>query len=659
MTLRLIGEPPFARDAQGRLKSRIAVVFPLDEVLVTLPGIHATQRLAYLDVLNAERRESKLPPLTRQEEAAICDQSVDLVMVDDRMLIRPNPSRMDLAFHADESLQTLMPKSKIRFLFLWNEQVRMAIKRRGENWRISPLPRSPEELNHLVVSSRTAISGNEIYYYSQITGARLLTYQEFVRLGELDDVQLRLHLREVQQYATRVNRAGENEITFFMADKRFGGSDFAEHDFEAQPAEELRATFADLRQRFRAAVRPEYREDNLQNLGWRNHMVTALLGRDENVAPDEIILGLASEFFMQVQWLPGGRIEDGELIFDSICNDPRDCSPESQVARLYDAKCRGFIFNYVREFGDLEYINVGRVANSLSQRRAGPGRREVYIAELKQRGSPKEIIRILRMQKWGVREHLEEGKSLLDAMLESEDYTEFVLDRRLGCRQLGMNLTLCTAARRIGERYYGNRPEFHGQCISSPYFERDYIAGCATDKLPPHKLKNDEYALKLFRLLGQAAAPNMIVGRADSAGGMVFDDGDEVVIEDENQLPQEIIVSDHTSTFLDYRADLLRFAPGYARPINMRLGQLNYPEECAELYIEAFVVRFMRIQEEYLKRKRAFDLLFDHRRRDEAGSFAFRWERVLERLAASDPVAIGRAIREHIRLGQAAVPVTT
>ena len=80
------------------------------------------------------------------------------------------------------------------------------------------------------------------------------------------------------------------------------------------------------------------------------------------------------------------------------------------MRRLCDEKCREFIFNFVREFGDLEYVNIGRVVGSLSQRGKTPGRRDVYIAQVKQQGIKDEIVKIIRMQKWGIREHLDEGK---------------------------------------------------------------------------------------------------------------------------------------------------------------------------------------------------------------------------------------------------------
>ena len=117
--------------------------------------------------------------------------------------------------------------------------------------------------------------------------------------------------------------------------------------------------------------------------------------------------------------------------------------------------------------------------------------------------------------------------------------------------------------------------------IWSPYFERDYIRGMATDKIPPQRLADAAFASRLARLLGQAAAPNMIVGRCDLQGRVVFDDGDEVVIENEAGLPVEIVVADQTGTFADYRTDLEHFAAEYAEPVNRRLPLLADPEEFA------------------------------------------------------------------------------
>ena len=62
MAPRIIGDHPLARDPSGKLRSRIGTVFPRSRTIVTLPGIHAMQRMAYLDLLAAERAAAGQPP---------------------------------------------------------------------------------------------------------------------------------------------------------------------------------------------------------------------------------------------------------------------------------------------------------------------------------------------------------------------------------------------------------------------------------------------------------------------------------------------------------------------------------------------------------------------------------------------------------------------
>lgn len=650
MLPRIIGEPPLTKDAQGKLRSRIATAFPYGNTIVTLPGIHATQRMAYLDMVRRDRLVHGLGPLTRQEEVQEWDNSVDLIMEDDTILIRPEPSNMPLAFRADDLLQELVPKHQVKFLLVRDERVRAAIKQRGECWRISPLPKTPHEMKRMIAASRIAIRGRETYYYSTATGTRLLTYDAFRQLESLGEAALRQHLAEIREFSAGVNRHGNPEVSFFMAAPSLSKADFAPHDFATLAGEQLRAVYEMLRQRFYDAVPPEFRQDDLDSPEWRNPMYAALIGEDEKAVSEESLLGLSSEFFMQIEWLPGGRIEEGELIFDPVFESAEE-SNDAGLRRLCDQKCRGFIFNFVREYGDLEYVNIGRVVASLSHRAQAPGRRDVYLAQIKQHGIQEEIVRIIRMQKWGIRERLDEGKPLLDAIIQSEEYTEYILDRRLGCRQLGMNLPPRTTAKRIGERYQSPRRDLGGADIWSPYFERDYIRGMATDKIPQQKLADEAFAARLARLLGQAAAPNMIVGRCDLEGRVVFDDGDEVLVENEAGLPVEIVVSDQTGTFADYRSDLQSFAADYAAPVNRRAPCLANPREFADRYIEAFVARFDKVQLEYRKRKRAFDTLFKHRPRSEAGSLAYRWECLLDRLRRADPRKLGDLIRGHFAIG--------
>ncbi len=642
-----LGDDPFAKDASGKLKMRIGTAFSKGNTVVTLPGIHATQRQAYLAFLNQERRSAGLELLSKQEERDLWNGAVDLIFEDNAILIRPDPDGMSLAFEADGLLQGFISKHRIKFLGLLNKKVREAIKERGELWRITPLPKSPNEMKHMIRESQVGIGGREIYFYSMTTGTRFLTYQRFAELGKLDEASLRDHLLEIREFCTQTNALGHPELDFFLTDQSFSKADFIPHDFRTLDSNQLRFVFEMLREKFFASVSAEFRRDDPENAEWRNSMVAALIGQEEETVSEETLLGLSPEFFMQIEWLPGGCIEDGELVLDSILEEAMN-TEDDELKRLCDEKPQKFIFNFVREHGDLEYVNTGRVIGSLSRRPAFYGRRGVYIVVLKLRGSNREMVRIIRMQKYGVREYLDEGRELLDAMLRSEEYTQYILDRRLGCRQLGMNLPRQVTAKRISEHYaiHGG----HGFVIWTPYFERDYIRGIATDKVPSGRFENGDFAQQFARLLGRAAAPNVIVGRSDLGGNPLFDDGDEVLIEDSRRIPVEIVVADHTGTFNDYLNKLEHFAVEYARPVNRRTEFLPNPKEFAGAYLEAFVERFSRIQDDYRKRRKAFDTLFKYRPRDVAGSFAFRWERVLARMDKTDPSELARLIRENLMI---------
>ena len=129
----------------------------------------------------------------------------------------------------------------------------------------------------------------------------------------------------------------------------------------------------------------------------------------------------------------------------------------------------------------------------------------------------------------------------------------------------------------------------------------------------------------------------------------MFDDGDEIVLEDPRTgLPPEIVVGDPTGSFVDYRRGLVEMAADYARPVKLRQGKVPKLRAFAEAYLRAFRERFGQLQGDYRKRPRAFDSLFKHCRYDPAGSFAYRWECVLRRLNATDTDALTLAIRRHI-----------
>ena len=650
MALEILGAPPFERDAEGRLKARVATIFLRQKVLVTLPGIHAWQRGAFLAYLAPKRSAAGLPPLSFAEEEQECAASVDLFIEPDCIQIRPDPAQMKLAFEADELLQELVSKRRIKFLFVLNGQVQRAIKARGECWRISALPQSREGMHKLIEESKVAIRERPAYYYNRVTGTKFLTYSEFARLETVDGAELVRVLEEIAEYSAKLNRLGNPEVDFFAADPaRFGAKDFAGFRPAAGAAgNEVRVKYAELKARFGEAVAPEFRVDDPRAESWRARMFSALVSQRDETLTEEVLGGLSPEFFLQVGWLPGGRFEEGEFIFDALFDEADQHPEDADLARLCDPNAKGFIFNFIREYGDLEYVNIGRIGSSLSVRPLIEGRRGVYIAELKVRNTPAPIVRFIRMQKWGIRERLDQGKGLLQAIIESEEYTDYVLDRRLGCRQFGMNLVPRVSMQRVSEIYTGLNPAARGQLIWAPYFERDYIHGIATDKIPSSRYANEAYALRLAQLLGKAAAVNLVVGRAYEKGDrVVFDDGDEVVIERPDGLPQELVVTDHSGAFDDYQRPLLEFAKDYAKPVNSRLAFVSHPRQFAEAYLASLLDEFARIQGDYRKRRRAFDTLFKHCRYDKGGSFSYRWECVLKRLDQTEAQLLTDAIRMH------------
>lgn len=651
MTLRIIGESPLGRPGANVPPVRIGTVFPFAGVLVTLPGIHATQRLAYVQDLNARRQQAGQPPLTEEEEVNEWAQSVDLIIEGSHILIRPDPDNMPLAFEADELLQELVSKQKIRFLMLSDVRVRQAIKERGECWRINPLPQTATEMALMIQNARMSVGSAVSYFYNHITGTKHLTVQEFARLGTLPAPELAQALQEIRDLLQQHNRLYNPEVDFFASPDFQPGPGPEAPLPQCEPAE-AQAYHAAALARLRAAVPADLQHDDPNNLVWRNQMFAALVGKRDQSPPEEILLGLSPEFFMQIEWVPGGRILHGELIFDSLFDEFEAQPNDPELRALCDERAKGFLFNLLREFTDIEYINVGRVVTSLS-RRGGvfAGRRGVFLIEMKRVGSAQPIVRILRMQKWGIWEHLDENKDLCWSIMEAEDYTEYILDRRLGCRQLGMSLPTQMTTRKIVERYQGSNGHYFGRLIWATYFEREYVRGVASDKILPSRYLSQEYGLRLARLLGQAAAANIIVGRMTvDTQTVLFDDGDEIIIENKDGLPMELIVADHTGTFTDFKTDLLQLAADYAKPVNRRLQHLANPREFAEIYLRSFLAKFQEIQDEFRMRRRAFQSLFNLLHREEPGSFGFRWEHVLARLDRTDAVALANAIRAKVQL---------
>ena len=651
MQIEVIGPHPLARDEQGQPLTRIGTLFIGAQALVTQsPGVHAWQRLSFIDHLNAQRAAVAQPPLNPEEELAVSANSVDLFFDTDNILIRPDPDHMELAFAADELLQGIASKRQVKFLSVSDPRVREAIKRRGECWRLGSIPKSHEGKARLILGSRVGIRGLPIYYYNRLTGTRWLTCQEFENLGGLAPRELARHLQEIADHSIQRNRLGRPELDFFAADlRRFGAREFAGVVFDQLPPEQLHPKFEELKTHFRSAVHEAFRQDDCHSKAWCERMLSTLFLDGDEAQTERVLSGLSPEFYLQVEWLAGGRFEEGEFMLDSVFDEAAARPNDAGLRRLCDPRAKEIIFNLIRDYGDLEYINLGTVPESLSlDRPQKDGRRGVFLVELRARSESQPIKRFLRLQKWGVWEHLDEGKDLLVSLQESDEYTDYWLDRRLGCRQLSMNLCSRVLMRRLREDYQGRRDRFRGQSIRTTYFEREYLPGMATDKLPLDRFTRPGYAVKFSALLGRAAAPALIVGRSLDGRHSAFDDGDEVVREADDGLPSEIMVGDHSGAFSEYKLPLESFAADYARPINRRDTLVPNSAEFAEGYLAAFREQFLHIQNDYRKRRRGFDSLFKHCKYDTGGSFAYRWDCVLRRLDQTDAEALLQAIRRHV-----------
>ncbi|MCY2987807.1 MAG: hypothetical protein NTY19_08090 [Planctomycetota bacterium] len=261
----------------------------------------------------------------------------------------------------------------------------------------------------------------------------------------------------------------------------------------------------------------------------------------------------------------------------------------------------------------------------------------------------------------GIAERLDEGEPLLQAMIESDEYIQYTLDRRLGCRRLGMNLASTLRCGKNAEIYEGRQALYRGMRIDRPYFERDYVSGTATDKLPVSRFQNPLYAVRFAELLGRAAAAaNMVVGRCCPHGHMLFDDGDEILVEDEHGLPVELVVADYTGAFADYERNFTDLVATYLCPVNTRMEHMPNPAVFSGAYVNALVTKLGEIQQKYREQKRAFDTLFAHRHRDHPGSLAYRWDRILSRLAAANLEELERELRRQsasqMRSTEGAVP---
>lgn len=649
--MRILGEEIFAKDADGRLLSRIGTMFFRTPGLVTKRGVHAMQRMMWLAAVNEELAAAGKPPLTPEEEEQEISESVDLIFTEDQVLIRPDPDRMDLALRADAELQRTVSKLRIRYLNTSSAKVRAALCARGENWRMARHPISQEDMADLISGSRVAIACEPIYYYNRLTGTRFITASGYEQVERLSPERFRLQVEEVITGLSKRNRLGQCEVDIFPPTTPL---EIKQSLRQLQVAEmndqELRRALQRIDADWRMSLPAELRDERVENYEWRNAMCHVLTrSPNETVAEEQdLVAGIAPEFYRQIEWLPGARIDHGEVVFDSVYEEAaRTRDPE--LLALCDNRVKSLLFNTTRLFGSVTYINIGRIANSLARHPVEGNRRgNVYIMQYAVEGEGSPRLLIIRLQKWGVAEHLDEGKDLLQSIIEADEYSDYVLDRRLMCRQLGMNLPKRLGYGHFTEKYTGEN-QYNGATVRTAYFVRNYVPGIASDKVPLVKYRNPAWAQKFAFLMGAAAAVDMLVGRRSSVTKeLLFDKNYEVVKQGEDGLPAEIIITDHAGSFVNYEHSLGDYVAQYAAFARRRQPYVAEFKQFAEAYVEGFRRRLNEVKNAYLSRKTAFDGLFSDRPYDTNGSGAYRWKCILKRLAEEDPEALAAKLKKAI-----------
>lgn len=649
--MKILGDSLFAKNSDGSLKSRIGTLFFRTPGLVTQRGVHAMQRIAWTKELNRLRVEAGQPELTDEECQAEWSDSADLLFSGDTVLIRPDPKHVELAFKADEVLQTLVSKRQIRFLNTHAAAVRDALRARGENWRMARPAQNPEEIDRSIASAHVAISHEPIYYYNARTGTRFLTVGGFSSVSALDAKAFRAQMKEIVRGLASHNRLGQPEIALFPTalDPAVAAA-FRDLSVDILDDAQLRSAFSDIGMKWRLALPDGLREEQVSNLTWRNEM-SATLAREPNetnIGDQDLIQGISPEFYRQIEWLPGARMEDGQLIFDPLYDEAQR-TQDPELLHLCDARVRAIIFNFLRVLGSIEYVNVGRIAHSLA-RHPNPAERRgsVYLVQCKLEDEDRIRIFMLRFQKWDVAEHLDEGKTLLQSIVEANEYSDYIMDRRLACRQLGMNLPQNVGVSQLTEKYQG-RNQYNGTTVRSYYYVRSYVQGTASDKIPVERFRNPAFAIAFAALMGEAAALDLIVGRAATeTGECVFDQVYEVMQYGQDGLPRQIRITDHAGSFVKYQESFDELVAAYAHPVVRRKQYVANYATFAKVYVQCFARKLAEVQKKYRARRRAFDELFYHRPYDQAGSGAFRWSCVLRRLDGCNPEAVAAKLAEAI-----------
>jgi len=622
--LTFYGPHPLEQDAKGNCICTMLDIFPGYRSIISGSGLHVNLALDFMEILAG----SGAGELEESEKEKIYEDLVAVTRRGKQLVIRSKPEGMEQVFQAAALLEKVVPAEMIRFTGSGDQKVREAFKLRGECWKMTPRYYTREEIIKQIELSRVSVGTVNRYYYLLESGGRLLTYQEFALIGEaLPDLEnFRSRIHEVVSLHQRRNTRFVREVDFFMADRRKFDfyliqklDQYLQRCRKWEKAEQKRARelFERALQNFKNSLEPDFLHDDPNNPVWRTYMYSQL----NDIPPtEESILGVSDEFSMNINWLPGCRIENSAVVMDAhVKNAVRDILNE--------------LFRY---YGPMEYINLGRVMQSQSRKRAAGSYREVYFAMLKQKDNPVEQLRIIRKFRRNTLYYLNRGISLETAERLAAGYMQYTMDRRKLVTMLGVVTPPLHCLSRV-EHLPGI-----GE-ISTDFIDRPYVAGLATDKIPFYYFESEPFLRALAVLMGEAAGPNLILGRSDPDSGVVFfGDGDEMLqFETDGKVPTGIVLADFTGAFADVVSPLEKFAPFYVDYLVALLGRVRVKSftrqrliEVADLFIDSLAERIEKTGE-LLKPGSVLDseikeMLAD--REVETNPILVKWEKTLERL---------------------------
>jgi len=479
-----------------------------------------------------------------------------------------------------------------------------------------------------VQASKVQVSTGLTVYYNAPTGGRFLTYDEFIHIRTLleqDRIEALARLREIRNLSQRENSWGVRELSFFLPAEvslDFAGIEEVVSLLEALPAsqsaEKVQGAFDRFASHFAKSAGAELMVDDYHNPVWRTTMFCRLFDINEEEI-EEWALDLSPEFHLNVKWLPGASIVGDELRFDPGVH-PR---------------VHGLISHFWEKSGGLISINVGRIEESQSAREASGEEREVYLAVMTTRDE-QDSIRILRLMKWDVIHRIKMGIPLEQAVTETFNYRNYIFDRLHAAARLGFPI-LSYSEIRLDERVPGLG------VIPAFFFERQYISGVVTDKIPISCYKNPNFIKSLSGLLGDAATFTLVLGRASPRTGRIFyDDGDEVIQFNSRSIPTRLVIIETTGSFTDWTTPLRAMLPQCLTRFRAHLDKalesgvpLQVINGSVAIFAEALCNKLHEIKEIALAPCSNIRFLFNDRT-PEQGGIRDRWEGIVYRLETTD-----------------------